>query len=73
MKFAFIALVIVSIAVLAYLVFLSFKLLKQAKVEAIEERKNGTAPKNLQRHPMLDEEWKKLDKLRKDLEKKGKK
>lgn len=72
MKFALIALVILSVAILLCLIVMSFKLLRKSQKQESLERKamKQAMPRNVQRHPKLDEEWKKLEQLKKDLEKK---
>ena len=69
MKIALIGLVIVSVIVLLGLLFMSFKLLRKAQKEELAERREMRKSGNYQMHPQVAEEWKKLEQMKKDLEK----
>jgi len=69
MKIALIALVILSIILILGLVVMSFKLLRKTQKEELQQRQEMRKAGNFQVHPQVGEEWKKLEKLKKDLEK----
>nr|WP_174505432.1 hypothetical protein [Acinetobacter sp. Marseille-Q1620] len=71
MKTALIALVVLSIAALLVLFFMSFKLLRSAQKQAALERQNQR--KEYQIHPELAKEQQKLDEMKKRLQQKNKK
>lgn len=68
MKIALIGLVILSVIILLGLVFMSFKLLRKAQKEELDERREMRKSGEYQVHPQVAEEWKRLDKLKKELE-----
>ncbi|MDO6642777.1 hypothetical protein [Acinetobacter guillouiae] len=70
MKFVLIALVILSILLLLGLLYMSFKLLRKAQREELQQRREMKKSGNYQVHPQVAEEWKRLEKLKKDLENK---
>ncbi|WP_419820175.1 hypothetical protein [Acinetobacter sp.] len=70
MKFVLIALVILSILLLLGLLYISFKLLRKAQKEELQQRREMRKSGNYQVHPQVAEEWKRLEKLKKDLENK---
>ncbi|WP_335955216.1 hypothetical protein [Acinetobacter guillouiae] len=70
MKFVLIALVILSILLLLGLLYMSFKLLRKAQKEELQQRCEMRKSGNYQVHPQVAEEWKRLEKLKKDLENK---
>ncbi|ENU60407.1 hypothetical protein ACNPQK_04850 [Acinetobacter guillouiae] len=72
MKFVLIALVILSILLLLGLLYMSFKLLRKAQKEELQQRREMRKSGNYQVHPQVAEEWKRLEKLKKDLENKEK-
>jgi hypothetical protein len=71
-KFVLIALVILSILLLLGLLYMSFKLLRKAQKEELQQRREMRKSGNYQVHPQVAEEWKRLEKLKKDLENKEK-
>lgn len=75
MKIALFGLVIVSVIGLLALLWMSFKLLRKAQKEELAERremrKSGQSQTGqYQVHPQVAEEYKRLEKLRKELENK---
>ena len=70
MKFVLIALVILSVLLLLGLLYMSFKLLRKAQKEELQQRREMRKSGNYQVHPQVAEEWKRLKKLKKDLENK---
>lgn len=72
MKFVLIALVILSILLLLGLLYMSFKLLRKAQKEELQQRREMRKSGNYQVHPQVAEEWKRLEKLKNDLENKEK-
>ena len=72
MKFALVIMVIIAVAVLLGLLFVSFKMLRKVQVEELAERremrKNGRAAEQYQVHPQVAEELKRLDKIKKELD-----
>ena len=67
MKIALIALVILSIVFLFGLVFMSFKLLRKAQKEELQQRREMRKTGDYKIHPQLAEEWKRLEKMKKNL------
>jgi len=49
---------------------MSFKLLRKAQKEELQQRHEMRKSGNYQVHPQVAEEWKRLEKLKKDLENK---
>ena len=47
---------------------MSFKLLRKAQKEELQQRREMRKSGNYQVHPQVAEEWKRLEKLKKDLE-----
>ena len=72
MKIALVAMVILSVVVLLGLIFMSFKLLRKAQKEELQERREMRKSGNYEMHPQVAEEWKRLDQLKKGLENKDK-
>lgn len=72
MKIAAIILVLIAALVLIALVIQSFKLLRKTQKEELAERKAMRKTGEYQVHPQLENEWKKLEKMKKDLENKQK-
>lgn len=68
MKIALIALVILSIVFLFGLVFMSFKLLRKAQKEELQQRREMRKTGDYQIHPQVAEEWKRLEQMKKNLE-----
>ncbi|RKG40020.1 hypothetical protein [Acinetobacter rongchengensis] len=68
MKIALIALVILSIVFLFGLVFMSFKLLRKAQKEELQQRRELRKTGDYQIHPQVAEEWKRLEQMKKNFE-----
>ncbi len=51
---------------------MSFKLLRKAQKEELQQSREMRKSGNYQVHPQVAEEWKRLEKLKKDLENKEK-
>lgn len=72
MKIAAVILVLIAALVLIALVIQSFKLLRKTQKEELEERKEMRKTGEYQVHPQLENEWKKLEKMKKEFENKDK-
>ncbi|UUS56774.1 MULTISPECIES: hypothetical protein [unclassified Acinetobacter] len=74
MKFALVIMVIIAVAVLLGLLFVSFKMLRKVQVEELAERREMRkfvhVSEKYQVHPQVEEEKKRLEKLKKELENK---
>ena len=68
MKIVLIALVILSIVFLFGLVFMSFKLLRKAQKEELQQRRELRKTGDYQIHPQVAEEWKRLEQMKKNFE-----
>ena len=77
MKFALVIMVIIAAAVLLGLLFVSFKMLRKVQAEELAERremrKSADVSEQYQVHPQVEEEKKRLEKLKKQLENKDSK
>lgn len=72
MKIVAIILVFIAALVLIALLVQSFKLLRKTQKEELQERKDLRQAGESQLHPQLENEWKKLAQMKKDLENKDK-
>lgn len=69
LKITLIIIVILSIALLLFLFYQSQKLLRHTQKQAMQERRDLKG--NYQIHPKLEVEWKKLDEMKENLNKKN--